>query len=90
MVGRKSVLGSIGGMKISISLEEKDLTFLDKYASAHSLETRSAAMRKAIDALRKEELAWQYEQAFSEWEGSENQKFWDRFSGDGIDGDEAW
>lgn len=90
MVGRKSVLGSIGGMKISISLEEKDLTFLDKYASDHSLETRSAAMRKAIDALRKEELAWQYEQAFSEWEGSEDQKFWDRFSGDGIDGDEAW
>lgn len=83
-------LSSIGGVKISISLEDKDLTFLDKYASDHSLDTRSAAMRKAIDALRKEELARQYEQAFSEWEGSEDQKFWDRFSGDGMDVDEAW
>lgn len=77
-------------MKISISLEGKDLTFLDKYASDHSLGTRSAAFRKAIDALRKEELAWQYERAFSEWEGSNDQAFWDQFSGDGIDGDEAW
>lgn len=77
-------------MKISISVEEKDLTFLDKHANDHSLGNRSAAMRRAIDALRKEELAWQYEQAFTEWEGSEDQKFWDRFSGDGIDGDETW
>lgn len=85
-----SGFGSIGGMKTSISVEEKDLDFLDKYASDHSLGTRSAAVRKAIDALRKEELAWQYEQAFSEWEGSSEKEFWERFSGDGIDGDEAW
>lgn len=77
-------------MKTSISVEEKDLDFLDKYASDHNLGTRSAAVRKAIDALRKEELAWQYGQAFSEWEGSSEKEFWERFSGDGIDGDEAW
>lgn len=83
-------MGSIGGMKISISVEEKDLDFLDKYASDHSLGTRSAAMRSAVDALRKEELAWQYEQAFAEWEGSGDREFWDLMSADGIDGDEAW
>lgn len=83
-------MGSIGGMKISISVEEKDLDFLDKYASDHSLGTRSAAMRSAVDALRKEELAWQYEQAFAEWEESGDGEFWDLMSADGIDGDEAW
>ena len=77
-------------MKISISVEEKDLDFLDKYASDHSLGTRSAAIRSAVDALRKEELAWQYEQAFAEWEESGDREFWDLMSADGIDGDEAW
>lgn len=74
---------SIGGMKISISLDGKDLAFLDTYVQEHELESRSAGFRRAIEALRKEELARHYELAFEEWEGSENQKFWNQFSADG-------
>lgn len=77
-------------MKISISVDGKDLTFLDKYAADHSLGTRSVAMREAIRALRGQKLARQYEQAFTEWEGSVDQKFWEQFSGDGVDGYETW
>lgn len=71
-------------METAISLEEKDLDFLDYYATNHGLESRAAAVSKAVEVLRSEELSRQYGEAFREWEGSADQKFWDQFSGDGI------
>lgn len=77
-------------METAFGLEEKDLAFLDYYAMKHGLESREAAMSKAVEALRKEELSREYGQAFLEWEGSADQKFWDQFSGDGIAPGPAW
>lgn len=77
-------------MKLSVSLSEKDVEFLDVYITAHDLETRSAGLQAALRALRDLDLQEAYEQAFEEWEGSEDQRLWDMTTGDGIESGEAW
>ncbi len=76
-------------MKLSVSLPEKDVEFLDYYLKMHDLESRSAALQAALRALREVELEDAYEQAWSEWEGSEDAALWDSTVGDGIEPDEA-
>lgn len=77
-------------MKLSVSLSEKDVEFLDVYITAHDLETRSAGLQAALRALRDLDLQEAYEQAFEEWDGSEDQRLWDTTTGDGIESGEAW
>ena len=75
---------------MSVSLSEKDVEFLDYYVKEHELESRSAALQAALRALRDRDLQAAYEQAFLEWEGSEDQALWDTTVGDGIEPGEAW
>ena len=56
-------------MKLSVSLSEKDIEFLDVYVTEHDLETRSAGLQAALRALRDVELEAAYDYTFSE-EGS--------------------
>ena len=77
-------------MKLSVSLSEKDVEFLDVYITAHDLETRSAGLQAALRALRDLDLQEAYEQAFEEWDGSEDQRLWDTTTGDRIESGEAW
>lgn len=72
-------------MKVSISLPHDDLTFLDEYAQQAGLESRSAAVQKAIRLLRTRELEAAYAAAYEEWEGSEDAMLWDTTVGDGLD-----
>ena len=75
-------------MKLSVSLSEKDVEFLDFYITAHDLETRSAGLQAALRALRDVELEDEYEQAFSPEESREDpevlahwQRMWDEGGG---------
>ncbi|MCL2418029.1 MAG: hypothetical protein FWD04_01950 [Conexibacteraceae bacterium] len=56
-------------MKLSVSLSEKEVEFLDFYITEHDLETRSAGLQAALRALRDVELESAYDYTFSE-EGS--------------------
>lgn len=76
--------------KLSISLPDEDVAFLDVYIRAHRLSSRSAAFVAAVKALRDTELEAAYERATLEWEGSEDQKLWDRATADGLDLTEDW
>lgn len=76
-------------MKISVSLPQEDVSFVDEYASRTEAESRSAVIHAAIDLLRAADLEAEYTEAFAEWDASEDAKLWDRTSGDGIT-DEAW
>jgi hypothetical protein len=75
-------------MKLSVSLSEKDVEFLDFYITEHDLETRSAGLQAALRALRDVELEDAYDYTFSE-EGSyedpevlaEWQRMWDESGG---------
>ena len=77
-------LGSIPGMKISVSLPQEDVTFVDEYAARTDTDSRSAVIQAAIELLRASCLEADYEAAFAEWDASEDAAFWDGLSGDGL------
>jgi Arc/MetJ-type ribon-helix-helix transcriptional regulator len=71
-------------MKLSISLPDEDVEFLDAYAHAEGLSSRSAVVHRAVRQLRGAELAPAYEEAFASWEQSEGATDWDVTVGDGL------
>ena len=66
-------------MKISVSLPESDVAFLDAQGG-----NRSAALQKAVAALRRSQLDDEYAAAFTEWQGSDDQAAWDSATADGL------
>ena len=73
-------------MKVSVSIPDEDVRFLDEYAREQGLESRSAAVHRAVRLLRTAELAEAYQAAWEEW-GSGDAADWDRTAGDGMGGD---
>jgi Arc/MetJ-type ribon-helix-helix transcriptional regulator len=71
-------------MKVSVSLPDEDVEFLDAYAHAQGLPSRSAALHKAVRLLRGAELAPAYEDAFLAWEASDDAADWDHTTSDNL------
>jgi Arc/MetJ-type ribon-helix-helix transcriptional regulator len=71
-------------MKVSVSLPDDDVEFLDQYAAAQGLRSRSAVLHRAVRLLRGAELAPAYEDAFVAWEESEDAADWDATVGDHL------
>jgi Arc/MetJ-type ribon-helix-helix transcriptional regulator len=71
-------------MKVSVSLPGEDVQFLDEYAKEQGLESRSAALHRAIRLLRTAELGAIYEAAWKEWTAEGEASLWDSTTGDGI------
>ena len=71
-------------MKMSVSLRGEEVEFLDAYAEARGLASRSAAVQQAIQALRREELPDAYANAWDEWQSSDDSQPWDRAVADGL------
>ncbi len=68
------------GVKLSVSLPDDDVAFLDSFAKQHHIGSRSKAVQQAIRLLRASQLAPDYAAAFSEWDDNE----WDVAIGDGL------
>jgi Arc/MetJ-type ribon-helix-helix transcriptional regulator len=71
-------------MKVSVSLPDEDVEFLDAYAESQGIASRSAAVHKAVRLLRASELGPAYEQAWADWSGSADQDLWDQAADDGL------
>lgn len=71
-------------MKLSVSIPEQDLEFIDVYASAHGVETRSGVVQRALTLLRTTELGEDYAAAWAEWDASEDGDLWEAVTADGI------
>lgn len=71
-------------MKISISLSDDDLAYLDAETASGTFPSRSAAVAAAIDFLRRRGLIDEYAEAFDEWAGSDDARLWDGVVGDGV------
>lgn len=71
-------------MKVSVSLPDEDVEFLDSYAQAQGLQSRSAALHKAVRLLRGVELTSAYEDAFATWAESKDAADWDVTAGDNV------
>ena len=69
-------------MKLSISLHEDDVAFVDGLAPEFG--SRSAVLAHAIRLPRTANLGDQYEQAWDEWEESGEAEAWEAVAGDGI------
>lgn len=69
-------------MKVSVSLPDDDIQFLDDYADRTGLGSRSAALHTAVRLLRASELGAAYEQAWDEWAESGDAALWDSAAGD--------
>jgi Arc/MetJ-type ribon-helix-helix transcriptional regulator len=72
-------------MKVSVSLPEEDVAFLDEYAQTRGIESRSAAVHRAVGLLRASELVSAYEDAFLSSDDDMDGKAWDAAVADGLD-----
>ena len=71
-------------MKVSVSLPDADVEYLDAYAQNQGLDSRSAALQKAVRLLRASELGAAYEDAWTEWAESEDAALWEPATADGL------
>ncbi len=71
-------------MKVSVSLPDDDVEFLDRYAASQGIGSRSGAVHKAVRLLRASELGPAYEEAWSDWAGGDDAQLWETTSGDGL------
>ena len=72
-------------MKVSISLPDDDVEFLDAYAQSKGIESRSAVVHKAVRLLRVSDLGEAYEEAFSSWDDDGEAAAWDAVAADGLE-----
>lgn len=72
-------------MKVSISLPDGDVQFLDQYVLDAGLESRSAALQKAVRLLRTAEVAQEYAAAWEVFDPEGDAAIWDEAVADGLD-----
>jgi Arc/MetJ-type ribon-helix-helix transcriptional regulator len=71
-------------MKLSVSLPDRDVEYLDAYARAQGHKSRSAVLHKAVRTLRITELGDCYEDAWKTWETTGDASAWESTAGDGL------
>jgi antitoxin MazE9 len=71
-------------VKVSLSIPNVDMEFLDSYAHEHGIESRSAAVQRAIALLRASELGDAYELAWEEWDESGEAEPWEPTAADAL------
>ena len=73
-------------MKLSISLPDEDVEYLDELARGEGYESRSAVVHKAVRLLRAAELGADYESAWEEWSAGKEAEAWEATTDDGLSG----
>lgn len=71
-------------MKMSVSLPDDDVQFIDHYAKEHDVESRSGVVQRALALLRATEMGSDYAAAWEEWEEASEDVAWDSAVGDGL------
>ncbi|MBT2497917.1 antitoxin [Agromyces sp. ISL-38] len=70
--------------KLSVSLPDDDLRFLDALAESFD-GNRSAAVHEVIRTAREVHAAREYAVAFADWSSSDTDVEWEATTADGID-----
>ena len=71
-------------MKLSVSLPNDDVEFLDQYARTQGYDSRSAVVHRAVRLLRSTEMGEAYADAWAEWSESDEADRWEVTVGDGL------
>jgi hypothetical protein len=74
--------------KLSISVDETYLPFIDNYQRQHNVKTKSEVLERALELLRRTELERAYAEAAEEWRNNPDAKLWENTVGDGLTRDE--
>lgn len=72
-------------MKLSVSLPQGDVEFLDGLVEEAAADSRSAALHQAIGSLKASRLESAYEAAWEEWSGAKENEAWEIVVDDGLD-----
>lgn len=72
------------GMKLSVSLPDDDVAFIDSYVERTPAASRSAVLRRALELLRAAELEDSYAEAFVDWSDRGEDVVWEGASADGL------
>jgi Arc/MetJ-type ribon-helix-helix transcriptional regulator len=71
-------------MKLSVSLPDADVAFIDDFAARSGEPSRSSVLQRAVRLLRMAELDSAYEGAYREWEAGEDAQLWEATAADGL------
>lgn len=71
-------------MKLSVSLPEEDIAYIDEYARRVGAQSRSSVLHQAVALLRTSELEAAYSEAFREWRDSDDNDLWENTAADGL------
>jgi len=71
-------------MKLSLSLPDEDVAYLDSYAASNGIASRSAVVGRAVRLLRAADLGAAYGDAWHVWASSDEAATWDAASADGV------
>jgi Arc/MetJ-type ribon-helix-helix transcriptional regulator len=71
-------------VKLSVSLPDEDVDFIDQYGEEHGVQSRSGVVQRAVSLLRASELGADYQAAWAEWAKSDAD-VWDKSDSDGLD-----
>ena len=72
-------------MKLSVSITDADVEFVDEYAAEHGVGSRSGVVQRALSLLRASQLGEDYAAAWGEWSESDAE-VWDGAAADGLRG----
>ena len=71
-------------MKISVTLSDDEVRFLDEHARLHTYPSRAAVLRKAVRVLRSSTLGDAYADAWAQWEAPGEADVWASAANDGY------
>ena len=58
----------MASVKLSVTLPDDDVDFIEEYQRRHRFDSRSAVLHKAVSLLRSAGLGPEYEEAFARWD----------------------
>jgi Arc/MetJ-type ribon-helix-helix transcriptional regulator len=70
-------------VKVSVSIADEDVEFLDRYAAEHGVASRSGVVQRAVSLLRAVELGDDYAAAWADWDGPDAEQ-WEAVVEDGL------
>jgi Arc/MetJ-type ribon-helix-helix transcriptional regulator len=76
--------------KLSVSVDESLVAFVDRYQKEKDIKTKSEVVEKALKLLRSQELKEAYKEAYREWRESGEEAVWEVTVADGLDNNETW
>lgn len=71
-------------MKVSVSLPDDAVEFLDEQTRSGRFASRSAALKAAVTVLRQSSMTDSYAAAWDEWEQSGDDALWANVAADGL------